>query len=84
MSYGDRETSVVKVKWYYRPVWIFVAILAVGPLAIPLVWLSPTMKRWHKILIIIAVLLITVWLVKAMMDIFREVMKQVADLQAMH
>ncbi|MFA5143156.1 MAG: hypothetical protein WC522_03150 [Candidatus Omnitrophota bacterium] len=69
------------VKWCYKPVWIFVGILAVGPLAIPLVWLSPALKKWHKIAITIALAAITIWMVKATADIYRSFMKEMAALQ---
>jgi len=78
MSDENKEKAI---KWYYKPVWILAAILAIGPLAIPLVWLSPMLKRWHKVLITVALILITIWLVKATADIFRAFTKEMADLQ---
>ena len=75
------ETNKQTVKWYHKPVWIFVAILAAGPFAMPLVWFSPALKKWHKIAITIALVILTIWLVKATMDIFQTIIKQMADLQ---
>ena len=71
------------VKWYYKPVWVIVAILAAGPFALPLVWFSPKLGKWLKILLTIAVILITLWLVKATIDIFHIMVKQMADLQGL-
>ena len=70
------------VKWYHKPVWVIVAILAAGPFALPLVWLSPELKKWVKVLLTIATVLITVWLVKATIDIYRIIIKEMSDLQA--
>ena len=78
MSEEDRKTAM---KWYYKPVWIVVAILTAGPFALPMVWLSPALKRWHKVFLTIAMVALTVWMVKATADICRSVMKQMADLQ---
>ena len=69
------------IKWYYKPVWVFVAILAAGPFALPIVWFSPALKRWHKVIITIALLIITVWMVKATVDIYQIVLKQMTELQ---
>ena len=51
-----------KVKWYFKPAWIIVAILAVGPLALPLILLSPELKPIHKIGFTILIVLLTIWL----------------------
>ena len=69
------------MKWYYKPAWIVVAILAAGPFALPLVWSSPALKRWHKVASTIAIGVITVWLAKATVDIYRILLKEMADLQ---
>ena len=76
------ETDKKHVKWYYKPVWIIVAILAAGPFALPLVWFSPELKKWVKVFLTIAVVLITVWLANATVDICRRIIKDVAELQA--
>ena len=31
------EANKKRIKWYYKPVWVVVAILAAGPFALPLV-----------------------------------------------
>ena len=48
--------------WYYHPVWILLlAFLALGPLAIPLVWRSRQMSVTGKIVMTVAILLYTVY-----------------------
>ena len=44
---GKRQAP--KPAWYYEPVWILIlGFVAVGPFALPLVWLSPKMNRPTK------------------------------------
>ena len=76
------EDNKKSVKWYYKPVWVVVAILSAGPFALPLVWFSPEFKKWVKVLLTIVVVLITVWLANATVDICRRIIKDVAELQA--
>ena len=76
------ETDKKLIKWCYKPIWVVVGILAAGPFALPLVWFSPALNKWVKILLTIATLLITIWLVKATIDISRIVIKEMADLQS--
>ena len=78
MSEADKK----RVRWYYKPVWVIVAIVAAGPFALPLVWLSPALKKWTKIFLTIITVLVTLWLLKATVDICKVVMKEMADLQA--
>jgi hypothetical protein len=75
------EEKPKKVRWYYRPAWIVIAILTAGPFALPLVWLSPSLKRWQKILITIVLVSITLWLINVIAEIYRALIKEMADLQ---
>lgn len=70
------------IKWYLKPVAIIVAILAVGPFAIPVIWISPAFKRWQKIVITILLLLLTLWLVRTsagMVESFKQRMQELQD-----
>lgn len=69
------------VKWYLKPLAILVAILAVGPFAIPLVWMCPSFKKWHKVLITILVIFVTVAAIKESLKIYNALMNQIRDLQ---
>jgi hypothetical protein len=43
--YCGRPTKM-SVPWYYEPAWIAIlALVAIGPLALPLVWKSPKLTR---------------------------------------
>lgn len=71
------------MRWYFRPVTIVIAILAVGPLSLPLVWMSPALGKWHKVLITIAVLALTIWLVRSSVEIAGSFLKEIGELQKM-
>ncbi len=78
------EAAKKAIKWYHKPAWVVVAILAAGPFALPLVWASPKLERRLKIFLTIAVVLITAWLCKAMFDIYQIFMKEMANLQSLN
>lgn len=45
--------------WYFRPPMIVIALLSVGPLALPMVWWHPRLKLVWKILISVVITAIT-------------------------
>ena len=51
------------IKWYHKTSVLVVALLAVGPLALPLVWSNPRLSKTNKTLLTIAVLVLTYFLV---------------------
>ncbi len=78
---SNTQNEKAAVKWYHSPVFILILFLAVGPFAIPLVWASPALKLWQKILITAAILLLTVWLLKAGLDIYTVLLKEARALR---
>jgi len=68
------------IKWYYKPLVIFVIILAAGPFAIPLVWKSPSFKKWHKIIITVLLIVLTIWLIKSSVQLYRLLLKELKSL----
>ena len=52
------------VKWYYN-LWfvLFMLFFVLGPFGLPLVWKHPRLSRPAKLLLTLAVLLYTVWLI---------------------
>ena len=69
------------VKWYLKPVSILIAIIGVGPFAIPLIWISPALKRWQKIALTLITALLTFWMVKASVEMFRILLREMLSLQ---
>lgn len=51
------------VKWYYKNATIIVAILLVGPLALPLIWKNPQYKLEVKIVVSALVIILTLLLI---------------------
>jgi len=49
-----------KTKWYYSTGFIVIAILCLGPLALPLVWINPRYKIITKVWVTILVLVVSV------------------------
>lgn len=70
-----------KTKWYLRPAWVVVMILAMGPLAIPLVWMSPAFKKWLKVTITVLLILFTIWTIKASVSLYNTLKAQIQTLQ---
>lgn len=58
---GGPGTIEPKTKWYYSTGFIVIAILCLGPLALPLVWINPRYKiitrAWVTVLVLVVSLL---------------------------
>ena len=68
-----------KTPWYFKKSSFIVALLCVGPLALPLLWLNRRTKLINKIWITIVVLVLTylLWIwVKESMRVINEYYKQ--------
>lgn len=60
-----------KIKWYLKPAMVIVWIFAAGPFALPLVWMSPGFKKWHKSALTILLILMTLWIFCVSAEIYR-------------
>ena len=50
------------LRWYYRPAWIAVlALTALGPFVLPLVWKTPRLDRTGKLIATLLVLALTAY-----------------------
>ena len=74
----DKKT----VKWYLRPAVIFIAIVGIGPFAIPLVWISPVFKRWQKTALTALTVIFTLWAIKFSIELYQILLKEMQDLQS--
>jgi len=54
----DQETKLQE-KWYFKTYWLIIALLCVGPFALPLAWFNPRYTRQKKIIITLVVLVLT-------------------------
>ncbi|MFH1782573.1 MAG: zinc ribbon domain-containing protein [Candidatus Omnitrophota bacterium] len=48
-----------KTKWYFKPYFLVVAFLCVGPLMLPLVWLNPDLDKKKKIIISLVIIIVS-------------------------
>ncbi|MBZ0167443.1 MAG: zinc ribbon domain-containing protein [Candidatus Omnitrophica bacterium] len=54
-----------KPPWYYRTSALVIAVLCVGPLALPMLWFNPAYRRVTKILFTVIILAATYFLYQA-------------------
>jgi predicted nucleic acid-binding Zn ribbon protein len=57
-----------KIKWYFRKSFIVIAVSAVGPLALPLIWWRPQTTRAWKIGLTVGILILSWILFQATLD----------------
>ena len=79
---GVKKEEEIKepVSWYFKPAAIALAIIAVGPLALPLIILSPAIKTWQKILLSVLLIVFTVWVTRVFMDVYADLMREMKQL----
>lgn len=53
--------------WYFRTTTLVIALLSIGPLALPLVWWHPKMEIWLKVGISVVMLVVTWYLYQGTM-----------------
>ncbi len=73
MSLVNTEVNVnpaKKTAWFLRPFWVWVWILSLCPLALPFLWLSPAFGKWSKWVISFVLILLTYWLVLAVLETY--------------
>ena len=58
-----KQTANTATKWYFRPYWLIVIFLCVGPFVLPLVWLNPDFSKKKKIIISIVVILLSYFVI---------------------
>ena len=56
---GASPPVMEKQPWYFRTSFIVLAVLSVGPLALPLIWWRPRTSRGWKIGLTIGILILT-------------------------
>ena len=77
----DKEENE-KVKWYLRPLGVLVLLFVVlGPLALPLLYKSPKFNKTLKIILTIAVIIYTSYLIFVSVELGIEVYRRLEELQ---
>jgi hypothetical protein len=67
-------------KWYFTTVGLVIAVLFLGPLALPLVWLNPRYKATTKVVITLIVIAITVLAIYLSIFLTRRVWSQFSQI----
>jgi uncharacterized protein (DUF983 family) len=57
------ERKKPKGKWYFTNRWVIIALLSIGPFALPMIWYNPGYKSLTKWLLTIITLIATVILI---------------------
>jgi peptidoglycan/LPS O-acetylase OafA/YrhL len=71
-----------KVKWYLRPLGVVLLLFFVlGPFGLPLLYKSPKFSKKLKILLTIAVMIYTAYLISATIEIARKVYMRMEENQ---
>lgn len=76
----DRQRPARPAKWHSSTSTLIAAVLFLGPLALPLVWLNPRYKNVTKLLITVAVIGLTLAVFYLMVDTYTRVIEQVKAL----
>jgi hypothetical protein len=66
-------SSQEQLPWYFRKMFIAIAVLSVGPLALPLIWFHPQTTRAWKIGLTIAILVLSWFLYLATLESLRTI-----------
>jgi len=73
-----------KGKWYLRPISVVLLLfLILGPFGLPLLYKSPKFSRTSKIILTIAVIIYTSYLIFASLEIARQLCSGMGELQDM-
>ncbi len=70
-----------KIAWHYRPVFLILLLIALGPFALPWLFKSPAFHPSMKVILTILVLIVTVWAVVITYDTVKVIWKHFQDLQ---
>ncbi len=69
-----------KVKWYQSTSFIVIALLCVGPFALPLVWINPRYSKTTRIVVTVVVIVLTIVLSYIMAGLYKTLMEQMSEL----
>ena len=73
-----------KVKWYLRPISVVLLLFFVlGPFGLPLLYKSPKFSKTSKIILTIALIIYTSYLIFASLEIARQLYSRMGELQEM-
>ena len=74
------KSHLPKTKWYFPTSVVVIALLFVGPFALPLVWMHPHYKRITKIILTIGIIGFGIWFYFIARDLYLNLMQQIKAL----
>lgn len=77
----DRSSQPAE-KWYFRTTIIAIALLSVGPLALPLVWFHPRYRGVVKVVLTVGVVALTVGSCYLAKELYTTLTQQLKELNA--
>jgi hypothetical protein len=75
------QNAPVGLPWYYTTTSLVIALLCVGPLALPLVWLHPRYNIITKIVISVVAIVLSYWLYIFTRDLYHQLEQQLKSLR---
>jgi hypothetical protein len=72
--------SAPRCPWYFTNATVVIALLCVGPLALPLVWVHPRYRVVTKVIITVAVLVLTLMLWSLTRQLYLQLTQQLKSL----
>jgi len=70
------KSHLQKTKWYFSTSIVVIALLSVGPFALPLVWFHPHYKRITKVILMIGIIVLSIWFYFITRDLYLNLMQQ--------
>lgn len=62
MSSEEQNGKSRQNKWYFKPYWLIVAFLSIGPFALPFLWFNPRFSYKTKMIASIVVMVLSYYL----------------------
>jgi len=66
-----------RTKWYYGTFAVVIALLIVGPLALPLVWYNPRYKIITKVIVTVIVIALTILFSYLVVSMYRNLIERI-------
>ena len=81
MSVPEKPVNAKPVPWYFDRRFVLLMLFIFGPLALPLVWLSPKFSMTWKVTVTILAIVLTILLMQATAAMYQTVMRHLKDIQ---
>ncbi|MCX5711502.1 MAG: zinc ribbon domain-containing protein [Candidatus Omnitrophica bacterium] len=68
-----KDLASQNIKWYFKTYWIVIAVLSVGPLALPLIWFNPNYSKNKKLVLTIVIIALSWYLASLLVSAFNSI-----------